>query len=135
MTLRDTTSFLRSALLADGAVSGATGLLLAASAPVASLLLGLPATFLAGTGIFLVGYGAALVLLARAPRVSTAAARVVIAGNAVWVLASLGLLLLGPASLTSLGMGFVVLQAVVVAILTELQWMGLRREAVVAATG
>jgi hypothetical protein len=134
MTVRDTASFLRHALLADGAVSGVTGLVLASGAPLAAPLFGLSTAFLAGIGVFLIAYGAVLVLLTWRPAVAPAAARTVIAGNAVWIVASLGFVLLGPASLTMLGKGFVVMQAAVVALLAELQWVGLRRHTLVGMT-
>ena len=135
MTVRATTSFLRYALLADGLISGLTGLLLLIGAPLAAPLFGLSTAFLMGTGAFITSYGAALIWLSRAPSLSPAVARAVIAGNVLWVVASVGLVLLGPASLTPLGIGFIVVQAAAVGVLAELQWMGLRRQspAVVAA--
>jgi hypothetical protein len=133
MTVRETTSVLRLALLADGAVSGVTGLALTAGAPLAALLFGLPTALVAGVGAFLMAYGAALVLLTWWPAIAPAAVRIVIAGNAAWIVASLAFVLIGPASLTLMGKGFVVTQAAVVALLAELQWVGLRRHKLVAA--
>lgn len=50
----------------DALVSGASGLLSAAGAPLLDGVLGIPTSFLVIVGIFLLGYAAALVLLARA---------------------------------------------------------------------
>jgi len=130
MTVRDTGTLLRQALLADAAVSGLTGLALAGGAPLAALVFGLSTALVAGVGAFFIIYGAALGLLVWRPTVSLAAARTVVGGNALWVVASLAFLLVGPSSLTMLGKGFVVMQAAAVAVLAELQWAGLRRASV-----
>ena len=131
---RTPSSFVRRALLADGIVSGVTGALLTLSAPFTSTLFGLPASLLTGAGIFCVAYGATLGWLSRAPSLSPPVVRTIIVGNALWVAASVGLMLLGPPTMTTLGTAFVGLQALVVAVLAELQWTGLRREPLVQLT-
>ena len=52
---------------------------------------------------------------------------IVIAGNAVWTLASIALLFSGAVTPNLLGETFVAAQAVVVGALAELQFIGLRR--------
>lgn len=131
---RASSSFVRLAVLADGIVSGATGALLVVSSPLTAPLFGLPAGLLVGAGAFCVAYGAALAWLSRTPALSPSVVRAIVVGNALWVAASVGLLLLGPSSMTGVGMGAVVVQAAVVALLAELQWTGLRREQPVQAT-
>ncbi len=133
MSMWDSRSFLRHVLLADGIVSGGTGLLLAAGAPIAGPVLGLTSGLLIGGGAFLVAFGAALVLAARKGSPSPEFARGVVGVNIAWVAASIAFALLGPASVTALGTAFVVLQAVVVGVLAELQIMGLRRLGAVAS--
>jgi hypothetical protein len=59
--------------------------------------------------------------------VSASGARAVIAANIAWVGASALVLLTGWIDPNGLGVAFVVLQAVVVAGLAELQYAGLRR--------
>ena len=49
-----------------------------------------------------------------------------IAGNAAWVAGCLELLFAGP-GLTVMGRAFLVMQAVFVGLLAELEWIGLRR--------
>lgn len=127
MTVRDSESFLRQILFADGIVSGATGLLLAVGAPLAAPLLGLPPAFWLGAGAFLVAFGVTVVVMSRSAWLSPAAARTVVAANLAWVGASIALAALGPESMTGLGRAFVVLQALVVGVLAELQIVALRR--------
>jgi hypothetical protein len=54
---------------------------------------------------------------------------IVILVNALWVIASVGLLLSGWVTPNGLGMAFVVVQAVAVGLFAELQYIGLRRAA------
>jgi hypothetical protein len=125
--------FVRRALLADAVVSGVTGALLTLGASLAAPVLGLPQGLLLGVGLFCVGYGGALGWLARTPALSATAVRTVVIGNTVWVAASVLFMLVGPSTMTALGLGFVGFQAAVVAGLAEVQWMGLRRQRLVQA--
>ncbi len=68
-----TTPFLRFALLIDAAVSGATGVLMAAGASPLASLLGLPELLILAVGLFFLPYAAALVWLGT--RRAVAAAR------------------------------------------------------------
>jgi hypothetical protein len=88
--------------------------------------LGLPATLLAETGIFLLLYGAAVLFLATRIRVPNAIVWLLIAGNMAWAVAFIAILLGGVAKLTLFGKGYVVLQASAVAILAKLQYASLR---------
>ncbi len=54
---------------------------------------------------------------------------IVIAGNAVWTLASIALLFSGAVTPNLLGEAFVVIQAIAVGVLAELQYIGLRKSA------
>ncbi len=120
---------LRQAVLADGIISGAMGVLLLAAAGPLSGLLGLPAAFLFWVGTALLPWMAALVLIARKERLSGGAVETVIALNAIWVLASIALIIFVPFGLTGLGIAFVVAQALAVIIFADLQFFGLKREA------
>ena len=51
----------------------------------------------------------------------------VIVGNAAWTLASIALLISGAVAPNGLGLSFVVMQAVVVGVFAELQYVGLKR--------
>jgi hypothetical protein len=125
--------FLRRALLLDAIASGATALLVIAAAGFIDVLLGLPVALLRGAGLLLVPYVAFVAFVATRPRIEPAAVWVSIACNVLWALASFLLLLSGKLAPTGLGIAFVVSQALVVALLGELQWMGLRRPAAEAA--
>ena len=118
---------LRLALRVDATASGALGVLGVAAAPLLTDLLGPQGAVLRATGAFLVGYAAALVVLAARPRIPLPAAWIVVVGNSAWVLGSVIAVVAGRASLTALGVAFVLLQALAVAVFAELQWMGIRR--------
>jgi hypothetical protein len=116
---------LRLALRLDAVVTGLNGAayLLAAS-PLADLL-GLPAGWLRGTGVFLLAYAAAVWLVGTRP--TPTAVRTVVAANALWAAGSVLVVLAGLGSPTTVGAVWLVLQALVVAAFAVLQAAGLRR--------
>jgi hypothetical protein len=118
---------LRLAVRLDAAASGAMGVLLAAGGALLDDPLGIPAAVLVPVGGFLVLYGAALWLLGMRPRLSRPAVQVVVAGNLVWVAASIVAAVAGWWSPTTLGTVLVIAQAAAVALFAELQVTGLRR--------
>jgi hypothetical protein len=131
-----TTPFLRRALLADAAFSGAAGFLLLASAALLAPLLGLPSALLSWTGALLLPWAAVVCWLGLRPGLPVAAVLGVVALNAAWVVASLLLLVSGWVQPGTLGVAAVIIQAVVVAIFAEVQAIALfraRRIAPVAA--
>ena len=119
--------FLRQILVVDAAVSGAAGLLMTAGAPFLSPLLGLPESLLFWAGLALFPFVALLVVTARRGEASRLVVVNIIAINALWVAASFGLLVSGWVAPTLLGYAFVIAQALAVALLAELQFIGLRR--------
>jgi len=121
------TLFLRRALLLDALASGATGLLLIAAAGLLEGLLGLPSTLLRGAGLVLVPYVAFVIFTGTRADISHGAVWAVIVANVLWAAASALLLVSGWVAPTVLGYAFVVGQAAVVALLGELQYIGLRR--------
>ena len=124
---------LRRVLLLDAIVSGACGLLmLLAAGPLAGLL-ELPVGLLRWAGAALLPFAAAVAFAATRPVVARRTVLVLVAVNAAWVLASLAVLLGGVVRPNGLGVGFVVAQAVVVALLAELQYAGVRRVGAAAA--
>ncbi|MGO9946419.1 MAG: hypothetical protein ACLPWG_06185 [Steroidobacteraceae bacterium] len=126
MPLTSSVSFLRYVLWADAISCLACGLLQVTLTTVLTERLGLPATLLADTGIFLAMYGAAVLFLATRTGVPSAIVWLLIAGNMAWALACIAVLLGGVAELTLFGKGYVVLQASAVAILAQLQYAALR---------
>jgi hypothetical protein len=120
-------TFLHRVLILDAAASGATGLLMIAAAGLLEGLLGLPTALLRGAGFVLVPYVAFVAYWATRETISRPAVWTIIAANAAWAIASALLLVSGLVAPTALGYAFVIGQAVVVALLGELQYMGLRR--------
>jgi hypothetical protein len=78
-------------------------------------------------GVALLPFAASLAYLATRAEPSVRGTQVVIAGNVLWVAASILLLASGPVSPTPLGTAFVLAQAAVVALLTALERASLRR--------
>jgi hypothetical protein len=112
---------LRNVLFVDAATCVGCGLLMSlASAPVADLT-ALPAGLLTYAGISLLPIALFMVLVGARRTRSPTWVGAVIAGNALWTLASFGLLLSGMVAPNALGVAFVVAQALVVAVLTVLE--------------
>ena len=127
MSYDQSSNFLRRALILDALASGATGLLMIAGAGLVEGLLGLPAALLRGAGLVLVPYVALVVYTGTRETISRSAVWMIIVANVAWAAASTLLLASGWVSPTALGYAFVIAQAVVVALLGEVQYMGLRR--------
>ena len=124
---------LRKALLADALLSGITGLALALLAGPLATPLGLAVGLLRWSGIILIPYAAFVARLGKRERVQRPLVFIVVACNAVWALDSVLLLVAGWIEPTLLGEVFVLGQAAVVAVLAELQFIGLRRSTLVEA--
>jgi hypothetical protein len=127
MSYDQSPTFLRRALILDALASGATALLMIAGAGLVEGLLGLPAALLRGAGLVLVPYVAFVIYTGTRDAISRSAVWLIIVANVAWAAASALLLVSGWVSPTALGYAFVIAQAVVVALLGELQYMGLRR--------
>ena len=126
------TRFLRNALLIDFIGSGATTLLLMFGSHVLAPLLGLPADFLFWIGVNMVPFLALLLVAARREVLAKGVLVAIIGINAAWVLASALLLVSGVFAPTLLGYGFVIAQAVAVALFAGVQYGALRRTAAIA---
>ena len=120
-------SFVRRILVADAAISGATGVLMVAASGWLEGLLGVPSTLLQYAGASLLPFAVVVTWLARREQVSAAGVWAVIAANALWAFDSVALLFTGWIAPTAAGYAFIVFQAIVVAALAELQYVGLRR--------
>ena len=118
--------FLRRALLLDAAASGATGaLMLLAARPLADLT-ALPPGLLRAAGAVLLPYAAFVLWLARHAAPARPLILAVIGINALWVAESVAILALGWVAPNTLGVAFVLAQALVVAVFAGLQAAGLR---------
>jgi hypothetical protein len=122
-----TSTMLRGALFVDAAVSGATGLLLLLAGGWLGAQLDLPATLLRSAGIILLPFAAAVGYAASYDQLSRGAVQTIVAINVAWVVASIALLFTGQVSPNTLGIAFVVIQALAVAALADVQFMALRR--------
>jgi hypothetical protein len=119
--------FLRRAIQADAVFSGASAVLLTLGAGALAPLLSLPEALLSETGLFLIAYTALVGWLGTRQAMPKTLVVIVIAGNAAWAVASIALLFSGTVTPNLLGEAFVVIQAIVVGALGELQYVGWRR--------
>jgi hypothetical protein len=134
MSINHPIRFLRNVLLLDAAASGATAALLIAGAGLLGGPLGLPVALMREAGLILVPYVALVAWVGTRQAIPRGAVWAIVAANALWAIASAGLLVSGLVAPTALGHAFVIAQAVVVALLGELQYAGLKRQDTVAAT-
>ncbi|AHD00050.1 hypothetical protein [Leisingera methylohalidivorans] len=112
---------LQSILKLDAAACAAMGgLLVLGSGPVAQLTQ-ISAAFLFWAGLLLIPAAGFMAACARADRVPAWAAIAVVAGNALWVLASLAMPLAGLIAPNGLGWALLLVQAAAVALLTGLE--------------
>lgn len=120
-------TFLRRVLLADAVLSAATGAAMALGAGLLGPLLGLPVPMLQAAGAICLAWAAIVGACGTRTTLPRLAVLAVIGLNALWVLESIALLLSGWVAPSALGIAFVLFQAAVVAVLAELQFVGLRR--------
>jgi hypothetical protein len=133
MSALGTSTFLRRILVADGLISGATGLLMALGAGTLQELLAVPAPLLRTVGLSLVPFAILVAWLSRRAALPRAAVVAVIVVNAAWVAGSALLLLAGGIEPNAMGYAFIVGQAVAVAVLAGMQYLGLREFSALAA--
>ena len=114
---------LRVALRVDAIASGMSGLAFLGTKE----LFGLPSALTLPTGVFLLVFAAGVWLAASPPTLNTRAVATVIVLNIAWVVASVAVLAAGMLPLTSVGVAYAIVQAVAVAILADLEYMGLRK--------
>ena len=124
---------LRKALLADALLSGITGLVLLLAAGPLAIPAGLPVGLLRWSGIILIPFATFVAWLGTRERVQRPLVFAVVACNALWALDSVLLLVTGWVEPTILGEVFVLGQAAAVAVLAELEFIGLRRSTLVEA--
>lgn len=118
---------LRFLMAIDAVISGVTGMAMIVAADVLEPLLNVPATLMRSAGAMLLPFAVLVFFFSRPAQLTPSRAWVVIALNVGWVAASLLVLITGWIQPTTLGLAFVLFQAVVVAALAELQFTGLRR--------
>ncbi len=125
-----TAKFLRQVLAVDAIASGASGLLMASGATLLGPILGLNADLLLIAGLALAPFVVLVTWLALQEHPNRAAVQALIVINLAWVIASVALLMIEQPNV--LGYAFVIAQAGFVALMAELQYIGLKRMAAAA---
>ena len=123
-------NLLKTVMLADGVISLVTAVVFFTFAGPLSGLVGpiaSPAVF-TGLAAFFVLWGVFHLAVGRQERPSPAAVRVAIAGDALWILGSIAVLVLAHGGLTLTGMGLIALAAVMVGDILLLKQIGLGRQ-------
>jgi hypothetical protein len=123
---------LRMALWTDAAVSGAAGVLQLAGGDALAAAFGLPASLSLASGVFLLGYAAMLVAMARASRLHVALLALVVFGNLGWAVGCIGLLA-GSLDPTPLGAAWLGLQTLAVVVFAAWEGAGWRASPAVRA--
>ena len=129
MSMIQSSPFLRNALALDAAACAATGVLLSLAAGPLAGLLGFPQGFLRGAGLTLLPCAALLAWFASRIALPRLAIHAVIAVNLIWIADSIVILVAGWFQPSGLGIAFVLAQAATVAVVTELEVIGLKRSA------
>jgi hypothetical protein len=119
--------FLRIILGLDAATCVATGLLLTIGAGVITELTLIPANVFFYAGLSLFPIALFIAFIATRHVLVAPLVWLVIAGNAMWIAASLWLIFGGSTAPSTIGYAFVLVQAAAVAVLAELEFFGLRR--------
>lgn len=127
MSFTNHPEFLRRVLLTDAASCAVLGVILAGASSLITTLTGLPSELLVWAGTALLPVAAYIALIALRSDIPTWGVRVLILGNAGWILGSV-VVLIAVDGLNAMGMVFVVGQALAVLVLTELEFIGLRRQ-------
>jgi hypothetical protein len=123
---------LRRALLTDATLTTIAGIALVLAAGPLGAFLELPAAALRLAGVIFIPLGAFEGWLGTRPRVHRSLVFVVIVLNALWAMDSV-LLLLMRIETTSLGELFVIGQALIVGVIAEMEFLGLRQSTRVAS--
>jgi hypothetical protein len=126
-SLLSSPNFLRNVLRLDALSCLACGLLQVAFPAAMAELLRLPEALLAYTGEFLLAYAAGVAVISTLKPVPRPLVWALVAGNLAWAAGCVLLLVSGAVSPSMLGVAYVALQALTVAVLAELQFFGLRR--------
>jgi hypothetical protein len=119
--------FLRNVLWADAAAGAVSSLLHLLGAGLLAPLLGLPHGVLVMSGAGLLVYVAAAIYLAAYQPISRSGVGMLIAANWAWVGGCAVIFMMNAGTATPLGQAYIVVHALAVAALAELEWFGLRR--------
>jgi hypothetical protein len=126
-------TFLRSVLLIDAVTCAASGLILLVASQAVSRILGLPVALVVFSGVILLPFAAFLAYLATREHLSRRAVWAVIILNVLWTIDSILILFAGWITPTELGSALVAAQAIGVAVLAGLEYMGMRKSVMATA--
>ena len=127
-----TSTFLRMVMLADAVTCTATGLMMMLGSSALEQSLGLPAELLRYAGFSLLPFAGFLLFLAARQQSSTSPVWAAILLNVLWTIDSFLILVTGWVAPTQLGSGLVIAQALGVAMLAALEYVGLRKSVTAA---
>ena len=113
---------LKPILILDAVTCVVMGLLLTLLPDVLSPITGIPMDILVYSGLVLFPVAALMAIVARRYTQSSAAMVIIVAGNVLWVIASVGLMLSPAVQLTVIGQVFIAAQAFVVAALAVVEY-------------
>jgi hypothetical protein len=132
MTTLQTSTFLRRVLVLDAVSCAGMGLLLMTFSGGLSGVLSLPVELLQQASAVLLPFALLLAFLSTRARLPRAAVWAVIVANAIWAIDSIVLLFTGWVQPSLFGYLFVAAQAAFVAVIAELEYIGLRKSVAVA---
>ena len=132
MSFIQSSTFLRRILVLDAVSCAGMGLLMVTFSGWLSGVLSLPVELLQQASAVLLPFALLLAFLSSRARLPRAAVWVVIVANAIWAIDSIVLLFTGWVQPSLLGYLFVAGQAAFVAVMVELEYIGLRKSAAVA---
>ena len=127
MSSIQTSTFLRRVLVLDAVSCAGMGLLLLTCSAWLAELLSLPAGLLTEAALVLLPFAMLLTFLSTRARLPRAAVWAVIVVNAIWAIDSIVLLFTGWVQPNLLGYLFVAGQGAFVAVMAELEYVGLRK--------
>jgi hypothetical protein len=125
--------FLQRVLWFDAATCLITGAVFLTASATVERLLAIPAPLARVLAVVLLAFGAFVAFIGTRRELIRPAAWAIVVANALWAVESVLVLLLGWLQPNALGQWFVVAQALAVAVIAELQFIGLRRARAAAA--
>jgi len=126
MSMFKSENFLRNVLLVDAASGIVGGLLFVLAAGPLAQLLEMPAEFLRGAGAVLLPFAAFVFWVATRQPIPAKAVWIVVVLNILWVVESVALLIGNCIAPNAFGTAVVLVQAVAIAVIAELEIVGLR---------
>jgi hypothetical protein len=125
--------FLRRVLLLDASTCLITGMVMLTASGTLERLLAIPAPLSRVLAVVLLIFGGLVAWVGTRRHLMRSAVWAIVTLNALWAVESLLTLAFGWLDPNALGRAFIIVQAVAVAVIAELQFIGLRRAGTVAA--